>query len=378
MSGVAARIYALVTLASSFGATRASAQYDPGVVSGAAAGTAAGLAAGRSRSVSEATQLAGKELEDWRDDATLSSSRLNTGCNGVVTEVSLSGRSSKNYANVTVYNGTSTTIAFVPDESVVHYENGLSRRLVSSGSGDIAIESNWMFHTSLAFQDKAEIRDQNALTIAVSVRDQAGNRCTIETRLERNASLEQPAASYTPHTAWEIEFFGGVHAIRTGSLGELAPPAAGAFGLQFAGFPWFNHGFSFDLILDWYPNAELGRVSPELASLDSGRLTGAGFLPGYIGRLVPASWLMLSYNLRVGPYFFELDTDGEQGAEWTTLVFPVRQRLKAIIPFLRLDDGSTFYVSGSADHLYVPYGSLGQAELRGTSLAAFLGLGIGE
>jgi hypothetical protein len=377
VSGIAARIYALVTLASSFGAARASAQY-PSVVSGTTAGTTAGLAAGRSRSISEATQLAGKELEDWRDAGTLSSSRLNTGCNGVVTEVSLSGRTSKNYANVTIYNGTSETIAFVPDESVVHYESGLTRRLVSSVSGDIAIESNWLIHTSLAFQDKAEIRDQNALTIAVSVRDQAGNRCTIATRLQRNAALKQPVSSYTPHTAWEIEFFGGVHVIRTGSLGELAPPAAGAFGLHFAGFPWFNHGFSFDLELDWYPDAELARVSPELASLDSARLTGAGFVPGYVGRLVPASWLMLSYNFCVGPYFFELDTDGEQGAEWTTLVFPIRQRVKAAIPFLRLNDGSTFYVSGSAVHLYVPYGTLGQAELRGTSLAAFLGLGIGE
>jgi hypothetical protein len=305
-------------------------------------------------------------------------SRLNTGCGGVVTEVSLSGKPTKNYANVTVYNGTGETIAFVPGESVVHYESGLTRRLVSSVSGDIAIESNWLTHTSLAFQDKAEIRDQNALTVILSVRDHAGNRCTIATRLQRNAALEQPASSYTPHTAWEIEFFGGAHVIRTGSLGDLAPAAAGAFGLHFAGFPWFNHGFSFDLALDWYPDAELARVSPELASLDGARFTGAGFVPGYVGRIVPAPWLMLSYNFCVGPYFFELDTDEDEGAEWTTLVFPVRQRLKATVPFLRLNDGSTFFVSGSAVHLYVPYGTLGQAELRGTTLAAFLGLGIGE
>src|SRR5262249_20796747 len=98
------------------------------------------------------------------------------------------------------------------------------------------------------------------------------------------------------------------------------------------------------------------------------RIAVTGFLPTYTFRVLPASWLSVSYWASVGPYAFELMDENENaGAHNTQVVISLRERLRVAAPFLRMGDGTGFALAASVVHTLVPYGSLGDAPLAGST-----------
>jgi hypothetical protein len=61
------------------------------------------------------------------------------------------------------------------------------------------------------------------------------------------------------------------------------------------------------------------------------------------------------------------DENDKRGPLLTTAIFSLRERLRVAAPFIRLGDGTGFSLAASVVHTLIPYGSLGDAPLAGST-----------
>jgi hypothetical protein len=338
-----------------------------------AAGVAGGVGASSATEQSGAQRLLGKPPADWLDPRTGSASVLAQGC-GVVSEVTLSVTAQAAFLNVLVLNQSTELLAFDPGATLVQLGAGPKRRVRSKVIGHLEVQPEWQHWLSLELPEKAALEQQSMLTVELLIMGPSFGQCRLRSRLTRPAGPPR-AETYTVYNNAEIAFGGGVRALTTGALREVAPGVAFSGAFDFAIYWSMHHGAVFDVTLDFPGRAKARAVDPD-RDLSNPTIEAAGFFLGYAGRLPLTGWLSLVYSPQVGVIPFQL-TDGTQGAEMTAAIFCPRQRLRLIAPFGRFLGGQVF-AAVSASHTYVPYGQLGQVELGGNLFSSVLMLGVGE
>lgn len=368
-SGALAR--ALCAFGFVLSASRTAAQSQGAITSGVIAGVAASH---RPSPRGVQLEIEGKELLDWVDVGTDSTSRLSRACDGVVTELVLSGRSTRNFLNVSVLNETPTQIAFLPSQTEVRFGDGTVRRLLPATESDFAIEPDWRLHTVLRFPEKADFRGQRELEVRLSFEQKNQPPCVAVTRFVRAPGLPEREASYTTYALLELEFDAGLRFFATSGMRALAGDRGPILHLEFGVFSSVHHGLSLDIAIDRYGDAAIRRAAPTLMLDANPVVSGAGFLVGYLGRVYFTPWLSATYQAATGPYVFELDDDGKTGPKLSTLVFPLRQRLRLSGRFAVIEDGTEFSVAASLINLIVFYGKFGLVDTHGTTLGATLSI----
>jgi hypothetical protein len=356
-----------VALVATLAAGRANAQNSVATAAAAGAGAGAGAAAATSaRPRGRADELIGKELSEWTDPATGSTTVLRHGC-GHLVEIRLSGTGTKNFLALTVANETDDASVLELRGASVRFGDGPLVRLVFDGDPEVKLERDWWVQRQLAFPNKSMFADQDFLHFEVPIQTAHG-ACTFQADLVRPERAERRAETSIEYGKFEVYIGGGSRLAATTALARVGSNA-GSFELGLGGYPWFHHGLFVDLVLDSYGSEGIPRVAPNVALQGKARISATGFFPTYAFRVLPANWLQISYFASFGPYVFELtDENKTSGPKLSTAVMSFRERLRIAAPFLRISDGTGFALSASVVHTLVPYGTFGDSSLSGSSI----------
>lgn len=348
----------------------ASAQISTGVASGIGVGVASTVA---TEPGAATRRLPGAEPPDWVDPQTGTTTALGRGC-GVVTQVTLTVTPSSAYLNVLATSTTRETIRFDGSASLVDFSGRARRRVPTKIEGDLAVEVGFQHWLSLELPSKSDLRDQTYLDVSIVVISRSFGKCRVTTRLLRPEGPRRVATD-TAYSVAEISFGLGARLLTTGDLHELAPKPGLSFGFDFTFFTSLNHGLTLDIARENPGRTKALEVDPGRTFTGTPSIEAGGFFLGYVARLPLAPWLSVSYSPQFGVVPFQL-LDDEQGAEATSAVFCPRQRLRAVLPFVRLSD-SHFFAGVNLAHTYVPYGNLGEVPLSGNLLSGQVLLGYG-
>lgn len=353
-------------------ATGARAQHEAAIAAGVTAGTLSSAPP-----PAPGDGLPGRELEDWIDPATGTTTRTAIGC-GVVVEGTLSATSAQSFATLTVLNGTRAPVTFLPSPTRARFGAGTYRRLTLPVHAHVRLDPGWMVTRTLAFPDKRMFKDQSALELEVRVlAGEAAQECVVPLRFERSAELPPSERTYLSYTTLEVEFGLGSRLLESGGLGELRGGSRVSLHLDFAGYFGPHHGMALSLVSDLYGSGAADRVLTRPTELRAPSVSGTGFLLGYIGRIYVAPWLTAAYHLATGPYIFELTDKLKDGPHRSTAVFPLRHRVRLGADFFTMEDGGRFGLAASFTHLFIPYGDFGAVELTGHAFSATVELLLG-
>jgi hypothetical protein len=293
----------------------------------------------------------------------------------VVSEVTLSVTAQAAFVNVLVYNQSDEVLAFDPGATLVQLGAGPKRRVRSKVSGHLEVQPQWQQWLPLELPEKAALENQSSLTVELLIIGPSFGQCRLSSRLTR-PSGPQEAETFTAYNNAEIAFGGGVRALTTGALRDVAPGVGFSGAFDFAVYWSMHHGVALDITLDFPGRAKALAVDPGRTFQGKPAIEAAGFFLGYAGRLPLGAWLSLVYSPQIGVIPFQL-LDGSEGAKMTAAVFCPRQRMRLIAPFGRFL-GGRFFAALSASHTYVPYGHLGEVALAGNLFSGVLMLGVGE
>jgi len=313
--------------------------------------------------------LPAPELDDWVDPSTGSSTRSAIGCAGLVLEATLSGDRTKSYVTATLFNASSEPMRFTEAMLSARFGDGAYRKLGQAWDRELAPGA--FFTTDFAFRDKAVFEDQRTLELALRVRSGAASPCTLGLRFQRS-SADQDRASYTAYHTGELSLGLGMRLAETGGPATLRGGSRVSFHLDFAGFLGVHHGLAGTLMLDQFGSGAVDRITPrELGARP--HVSGGGFLAGYIGRIYLAPWLTTAYHASAGPYVVEVTDDSDEGPRLSTAVLVARQRVRLAAQLLSVGE-DWVAVGASFEHLVIPYGKIGDVELRGHTITAKLEL----
>jgi len=344
-----------------------------------AAGVSAGVAASNAPEPGY-RPLAASPLDDWVDPETGSTSRLASGCDGLTVELALSGAPGRNFLDVMISNDSGEPRAFAAHATTARFGSGRVRRLSGSrgeaDGSDIVIDDGFWVHTVLAFPDKADFEGEDAMTVRLTFTGARSPTCTLPVPIERDRRIGHDAATHVQRSGIELHFGAGPRFFASGGIERLGGSSGPIFDLDVQAFPWVYHGLGFAIALDSYDGDRASLVAPNLV-LEDPRLSGAGFLLGYVARYYLWPWFCVSYELFTGPYVFELTDGQDDGVLESGLVLPLRQRARLKARFARILDGTEFYFSTALLHLWVPSGDLGALDTAGHSLAVEFAIGIG-
>jgi hypothetical protein len=339
-----------------------------------AAGTA-GAVGGLARTQSEPAPLSlGTEPPDWLDPQTQSASNLARGC-GVVSEVTLTVTPGSAFLNVLVSNTSREVLAFDAAATRVLLDGRGKRRVRTQLRGSLNVPPNWWQWLPLQLPSKSNLDGISWLEAELVIVSPSFGRCIVKNRIVRPPGPRR-AESVTPYTLLELGFGLGPRFLTTGALHEIAPKPGVSFGLDLDVFWSVHHGARFVIAGETAGRAKGEQVAPSLTFEGKPVIEAAGFFLGYVARFPLTDWLSLTYSPQVGWIPFQLVDGGEQRrVKLTSSVFSPRQSVRLSAPFAHVSDGS-FFGALSVSHTYVPYGRLGEVELRGNLLSALLMLGV--
>jgi hypothetical protein len=318
----------------------------------------------------------GRALAEFADRRSGLATRTAIGCGGIAVEAVLSGTSNHNFVTVIVHNESGEPVTFLPRNSRARFGKRGPRQLLDGGS-DAKLDSGWYVTRSLRFADKAEFEDQERLEVELRLMNEYDQLCTLPVIFERDPAIEPSERTHVSFTVLEVELGLGARIFESGGVRDLGGGSGVAFHLDFSGFFGVHHGMTVSIPGDFHGDDAVERVAPELELAGHPRISGVGFLVGYIGRLYLTPWLNVAYNAATGPYLYELLDDSEGGARLDTAVLPLRHRLRLALDMITMGDGSRFSFAASFTHLWIPHGDFGTVELKGHALAATLALMVG-
>lgn len=365
MSGVVMRMGpALLILLSGFvGGHAVRAQNVAPVVAGLAAG--AGASQAQTSTLSPDPEL-GRDLDAFADRSLSGTSRLSCEC-GAATEVRISSTPLFNYANIALTNESGGLLSITPGSARVRFGDGRVRRLGRLVPSDIVVQEGWWVQFALRFPEKSDFKDQTSFEVDLEVLDDSRVPCTITTRFERDLTLSYDARIFTPHWSFETEVAAGARLLTTSGVQKLGADYAPMLAVGFAYYPSLRHGIRLDLLGGTYGGDGVDHVVSEYKFDGKPRLTAIESFVSYSARLPLPRRLQATYNPGVGVYSVELMDDSEAPIR-SKAVVALRHQLRTALTVANLDPSSDIALGLSLNHLWVPYGRIGRADLEGHSL----------
>lgn len=338
-----------------------------------AAGTSAGIAASQA---TRPMQLApdpeiGRDLAAFADPVSRRTSRLQTGCDGATTELSVSTTALFNYLNIAVANQSERDLTITHDGIRARFAHGRVRRLEWMLPRDVTVRSGFWAQFAARFPDKADFADQSSFDIDVVLEDVNGERCTITTHFARDPARELDARASTRYWAMEIELAAGIRLLATSGLDELGANYAPLLDIGFAWYPALHHGLRLELGGGTYGSDGAERVEPDATFEGTPRVVPFELLLSYSARLFLTPWLAATYNLGGGLYTLELVDDSSASFPSETLLVP-RHQVRLAATLANIDYGTDFGLGLSVTHMWALAGRMGPVETRGHSLGVML------
>lgn len=354
---------ALVTLASGVTAQGS-------IVSGAVGGAAAGaVVAGQQANPQDLPPgLVGKQLRDWVDPATGTTSRFFAGC-GVTGELQLSGHGPANYLDVTLINSTNRPISFRPLATRASL-NGVERFLTASFGNEIMVQPGWWVRTVHEFPNKGDFSDLDEIVVILGVSGQ-GEQCEFETTMKRYGEVPRARRTSTKTSSGDLLFEVGSRLRAFGPLSRFGRPYGPGFGMLMGIYGWGHHGLAFDLQLEGYGQTAVDDFADRLDVPDKASFSLASFFLGYVFKYHFHPRFSVHYGLTGGLSVLELTSP--EGAVRSKLLFGARHRLRFDFMFAELQD-LDFALAPSFYHYVLPNASFAGVEATGNAIGTSLGL----
>jgi hypothetical protein len=290
-------------------------------------------------------------------------------------ELHLSGTGGADYLNLLVVNEGESESTLDPSGAMVHFEGGVTRRLVPRI--DFVIPKGWLHRLVLMFPSKEDLRDQNRLVVDLPLLFASGSRCVATVEFQRSPELLPDPRTSFAYMRYELSFGAGIHFGAAGGLRDLGGDEVGTMDLTFKYWPALHHGWFVEASVDFFG----GKGAPLAYSraLASPRIYGIGFFGGYSGRVYVAPWLAAVYAVGPGGFVLDLDDDNKQEGPYLTRGYlALREKLGLVATFARDSTGVQWAIAPTLSHLFVPFGSFGSADARGHVLTGMLTLHLGE
>lgn len=236
------------------------------------------------------------EVEDWRDSATETTTKLDHQCETDI-EARLLGNSRYNYLYLGLRNGSDQGLILKPERIKMAFTQGRERSpFFMMRPSDIEIKPGWRSVDAYPFPSKWDFRDQDGIKLSVPLYDSNDREvCSIQTEMTRDPDVKREEGTHIDRSAIDYTFEFGTSLLRTGDFKSFGDQINFAAGVTFYIFPFLHHGLYFGFF-----GEGIGGVSPAFlqnatGSSDSSLSAESGFI-GYAYRAFPAKNWQLKYD----------------------------------------------------------------------------------
>ncbi len=166
-----------------------------------------------------------EELQDWKNPAFETSSKLERQCQ-LNLELSLVGNSRRNYLKIIFQNPLKRPRVLHLKEIRTVFTDGRQRL---SGSGyteyidDFTVGPQEQIEVESPYPAKLDFYDQDSMEIWIPVYDEHGKKeCTIKTTLLRDSRISALSSSYLERSHWDLNFEMGFTLLRSSEIKQFS------------------------------------------------------------------------------------------------------------------------------------------------------------